>query len=650
MIAGAIAETASIGDVGSPHVTISGQTASVGNAGNARNIAASANLIGSATTPRRTLSSTDVVEQPASWSEELAQQTSLLAGQHEPLNPEASAETETIPQTSDGNTSAITLPAGRQSSLRSTEEPGPRFAMLSRRATGREALSNSASAISAPAPASAVGDTHKDAQPASKSTGSSQTHVSGQSRTQARHTAEISSALSPQIATAVSVPITPPPLLTTARTEASKTVTEASKAAAQPSAKPHSVGSLVSSSISARLDVPTAQDSLSGLNGNVPLISAAPSLASLAHSKDAQASSSRQEIADVSASPSVLPDSQASKQPSGAAVSPVAGGFRTTSAQEIQGTQNNPSIEIPTPASKAADTDAPGLAGSADRLATRQDFASPAISASLPHPSESGPATSAIESIQAQSVQAQPKSKTSTTLGLKEPSPTTGLANHASASIPATSSLPHPDLPETVATTTNGLTPAINQNSASRSTSGSAELTSSPFEAMDSAARVFAGVSTSGAAHQLRVGYQDPLLGYVELSAQAGGNGVHASLEAQSTAAREMLSGHLGTLAGWMIERHTPVESLTVATLASSSDSGSFHQGKDSTAHDNGSGAHDGNSGAGDSGNPAQGMLSDRSAAVDSNPFAASAPAAHVITGSLTPPALSGGSSFSIVV
>jgi hypothetical protein len=84
------------------------------------------------------------------------------------------------------------------------------------------------------------------------------------------------------------------------------------------------------------------------------------------------------------------------------------------------------------------------------------------------------------------------------------------------------------------------------------------------------------GGETPGAASGLRsleVGYQDPTLGYVELRAHLRQDGVHASLVTQSATSGAALQGQLDSLAGWMHERRTPVETLSVLTLDSRGDS-----------------------------------------------------------------------------
>jgi hypothetical protein len=162
---------------------------------------------------------------------------------------------------------------------------------------------------------------------------------------------------------------------------------------------------------------------------------------------------------------------------------------------------------------------------------------------------------------------------------------------------------------------------------------GNSEAGQNPFEAMDQMGRMDRATATGSAgtagpsgrgiaatyagdtAHALQVGYQDPVLGYVELRAHTGVNGVHASLETQSSAAGDTLTAHLSALTGWMNERRTPVESLTVSTLAWQQDS-SRHE-KDFSSRGDSAGSQAGNGGYRDGnfaqGNPGDGSLANRS-------------------------------------
>ena len=96
---------------------------------------------------------------------------------------------------------------------------------------------------------------------------------------------------------------------------------------------------------------------------------------------------------------------------------------------------------------------------------------------------------------------------------------------------------------------------------------------------------------------QLQVGYQDPVLGYVELHAHSDGNGVHASLGTQSEAGRAVLSGDLNDLAAWMDARHTPVESLSVVALHGVSNTPSSLGGGHSAHEESGGGGSAANGG-----------------------------------------------------
>jgi hypothetical protein len=128
------------------------------------------------------------------------------------------------------------------------------------------------------------------------------------------------------------------------------------------------------------------------------------------------------------------------------------------------------------------------------------------------------------------------------------------------------------------------------------------DVSRNPFPAMDGVAKVPTSPARTSTTGELQVGYQDPVLGYVELRARGDGIGVHASLGVQSESAGETLEGHLSSLAGWMNERHTPVESLTVltanvyrdATPETNPDSRSFHTGAESRGHGMESGSNAG--------------------------------------------------------
>ncbi|HME56923.1 MAG TPA: flagellar hook-length control protein FliK [Terracidiphilus sp.] len=59
-------------------------------------------------------------------------------------------------------------------------------------------------------------------------------------------------------------------------------------------------------------------------------------------------------------------------------------------------------------------------------------------------------------------------------------------------------------------------------------------------------------------------GFQDPALGWVSVRANLSGGGVHAQLVPDSADAAQALSSHLAGLNAYLVEHHTPVETLTL--------------------------------------------------------------------------------------
>ncbi len=195
----------------------------------------------------------------------------------------------------------------------------------------------------------------------------------------------------------------------------------------------------------------------------------------------------------------------------------------------------------------------------------------------------------------------------------------------------------------------------LERESGSRDTPPSGAIaTSNPFLSMDGAGRVALEQPASGAS-QLTVGHQDPVLGYIELRARADGSGVHAVLGVQSAAAGETLEGHLGSLASWMNEQHTPVESIRVWGLNAEHGTQTAFHGKDSGANGmtggNGSGAQSGFGSSRDGGGASQRPPSD--GPPELQPIATSVSAGltlarGVSTDSVIPPARN-GTGFSVL-
>lgn len=108
---------------------------------------------------------------------------------------------------------------------------------------------------------------------------------------------------------------------------------------------------------------------------------------------------------------------------------------------------------------------------------------------------------------------------------------------------------------------------SLRPNDLSEKRYGGSETRLSPFEAMDGSQGT-SFVTVNRTSRELSVGYRDADMGLVELRAHQDAAGVHASLVAPSAASSTSLEGQLHDLAGWLIARHTPVESLHVITAA----------------------------------------------------------------------------------
>jgi hypothetical protein len=105
---------------------------------------------------------------------------------------------------------------------------------------------------------------------------------------------------------------------------------------------------------------------------------------------------------------------------------------------------------------------------------------------------------------------------------------------------------------------------------------------------------------------EAEAGYQDPILGWVGVRAEASAGVVHATLVPPSQDAAQALSGHLAGLHTYLAENHTPVETLNLASFGSDSQD---------TTQNTGQGTHNGadqHAGRGNVSEPAQDSQSSR--------------------------------------
>ena len=118
------------------------------------------------------------------------------------------------------------------------------------------------------------------------------------------------------------------------------------------------------------------------------------------------------------------------------------------------------------------------------------------------------------------------------------------------------------------------MTTALQAGATAQASTGAAMHPGQVFDALDGAGTAVGGASAMGSAPgalrptmgspSLSVGYQDARLGYVELQARQVAGSIQATLVSSSEATRSALEGQLGSLGGWLAQRATPVDRLTV--------------------------------------------------------------------------------------
>jgi len=85
------------------------------------------------------------------------------------------------------------------------------------------------------------------------------------------------------------------------------------------------------------------------------------------------------------------------------------------------------------------------------------------------------------------------------------------------------------------------------------------------FSALDTESAARGSTWIHAGARSAEAGYQDVSLGWVGVRADLGASGIHASLVPATADAAQALGGHLAGLNAHLAERHTPVETLTLA-------------------------------------------------------------------------------------
>lgn len=133
-----------------------------------------------------------------------------------------------------------------------------------------------------------------------------------------------------------------------------------------------------------------------------------------------------------------------------------------------------------------------------------------------------------------------------------------------------------------------------NQGSGSPSaTPNSSESPSDAFATIDAGIATGSHTWVHAGAQRAEAGFEDPDLGWIGVRADTSGGGIHAALIPGSADASQMLGGHMADLHTYLTDRHTQVDTLTLADLDSrSAGSGTGRQGSEGMQQ--GAGQNDG--------------------------------------------------------
>jgi hypothetical protein len=108
-------------------------------------------------------------------------------------------------------------------------------------------------------------------------------------------------------------------------------------------------------------------------------------------------------------------------------------------------------------------------------------------------------------------------------------------------------------------------TSAVSDTSGNSAGATAGSATRETFAALDAGTAPGTPTWIHAGTQRAEAGFQDPALGWVGVRADMGAGGVHASLVPGSADAAQALGGHLAGLNSFLVEQHTPVETLTLA-------------------------------------------------------------------------------------
>jgi hypothetical protein len=109
-----------------------------------------------------------------------------------------------------------------------------------------------------------------------------------------------------------------------------------------------------------------------------------------------------------------------------------------------------------------------------------------------------------------------------------------------------------------------GTVSAVSEPGRASSFASAQQDTRETFATLDTAVAPNATTWIHVSTQRAEAGYQDPALGWVSVRANLSGGGVHAQLVPDSADAAQALSSHLAGLNAYLVEHHTPVETLSL--------------------------------------------------------------------------------------
>jgi hypothetical protein len=105
------------------------------------------------------------------------------------------------------------------------------------------------------------------------------------------------------------------------------------------------------------------------------------------------------------------------------------------------------------------------------------------------------------------------------------------------------------------------------------------------FTALDAESGTAAAKWVHAGRNTAEAGFEDPVLGWVGVRAQAGSSGIHATVVPISADAAQSLGTHLSGLSSYLSEHRTPVETVTMSAPDSNSGQHSMGQGSANSSH-----------------------------------------------------------------